>query len=509
MFDFVGLIILDGLGLSKKKEDNAFYLAKTPYLDYLFKNFPNTTLKASGEEVGLPKDQVGNSEVGHINLGSGRVVYQSLTQINKSIHDKTFFNNEKFLKAIEHVKKNNSKMHLLGLVSDGGIHSHIDHFIALFDLLKKYNLEKKTYLHAFMDGRDADPKSGIYYIKYLIDYGVQIASISGRYYGLDRDNNWDRINLVYNMLTSKKNNFVNSPLKGIANSYKKGITDEFIKPFISNYNGLIEDNDSVIFVNFRSDRAMRLATALSNPSMTSYFSSEGKINFQGEKLIHNLCLVTMTQYSPQVKAMVAFEKNKLKNTYGEIISKLGLNQLRIAETEKYPHVTFFFDGGKQINLEKIDHVLIPSPKIKTYDLKPEMSALEIAATAKKLILSKKYQTMILNFANPDMVGHTGYLEATIKAIETIDNCLREVVIAILSIKGKACIVADHGNAEQMKDTKGNPHTAHTSNLVPFIITDKTICLKNGSLCDVAPTLLELMKITKPKEMTGKSLIQKM
>ncbi|AOF54808.1 phosphoglycerate mutase [Maize bushy stunt phytoplasma] len=507
---FVGLIILDGLGLTDQKENNAFHLAKTPYLDYLLKNFPNTTLKASGEEVGLPQCQMGNSEVGHLNLGAGRVVYQSLTQINKAIRDKSFFTNKQFLQAIEHVKKNNSKMHLLGLISDGGIHSHLDHFKALFDLLKENNLANNTFLHAFTDGRDTSPHSGINYIKDLLDYGFNIASVVGRYYALDRDNNWDRINLVYNMLTSKQAPVIDWPLeKTIQNFYNQGITDEFITPFITNPNGLINDNDAVIFVNFRPDRAMRLATALSNPCATNAFCSEGKTNFCGTKLLNNLFLVTMTKYSAQVKSVVAFEKITLKNIYGEVIANLGMHQLRIAETEKYPHVTFFFDGGKELQLKNADRILIPSPKVKTYDLKPEMSALEITTHAKNAILSGKYDTLILNFANPDMVGHTGFLDATIKAIQTVDSCLKEVLNAIFAVKGKACIVADHGNAEQMKDNQGNPHTAHTTNLVPFIVTDKNVVLKPGSLCDVAPTMLDLLEIKKPQEMTGNSLIKKL
>ncbi|MFG6084683.1 2,3-bisphosphoglycerate-independent phosphoglycerate mutase [Candidatus Phytoplasma solani] len=508
MNKFVSLIILDGLGLSEQKENNAFYLAKTPYLDSLFCRFPHTTLIASGEEVGLPTGQMGNSEVGHLNLGAGRVVYQSLTQINKAIREQTFCQNNAFLKAIEHAKKNNSKIHLLGLISDGGIHSHLSHFKALFDLLKKHSLEKQTYLHAITDGRDTSPNSGVAFLQELLDYGLQIATVSGRYYALDRDNNWDRINLVYNILTTKKPPFFNDPVKQIKACYQQGITDEFINPFVVLPEGLMDDNDSVIFVNFRPDRAMRLATALSNPIETNYFSSEGKTNFAGQKILKNLLLVTMTSYGKQVKSLVAFEKEVLKNIYGEVIANKGLHQIRIAETEKYPHVTFFFDGGKELKLLNANRILISSPRVKTYDLKPEMSAFEITDVAKKAVLSNKYQTMILNFANPDMVGHTGSLEATIKAVETIDTCLQDLIETILSVGGKACILADHGNAEQMTDEAGNPHTAHTTNLVPLIVTDQNITLKKGALCDVAPTLLDLLGIAQPKEMTGKSLLHK-
>ncbi|MDV3168086.1 MAG: 2,3-bisphosphoglycerate-independent phosphoglycerate mutase [Candidatus Phytoplasma stylosanthis] len=506
MNKFVALIILDGWGLSTKKENNAIYLARTPYFDYLLKKFSHTTLQASGTSVGLPNGQVGNSEVGHLNLGSGRIINQSLTKINQSISDKSFFDNEKFIQAIKNAKKHNSKIHLIGLISDGGVHSYLSHFEALLELSKKYGMQDKTYLHAFTDGRDTNPYSGIEYLNKILDCGFQLASISGRYYALDRDNNWDRINLVYNMLVSEKSYIYNDPLKNIKDFYKKNITDEFIKPFIVDSKGLIKDNDSIIFVNFRSDRIMRLATAFSNPSATSHFSSKGKSNFEPDKLLKNLCIVTMTFYSQHVKSLIAFEPTNLKNIYGKVISDNNLHQLRIAETEKYPHVTFFFDGGEEKNFLNEDKILIPSPKVKTYDLKPEMSAFLVTKKAKQAVFLKKYQTMILNFANPDMVGHTGSLKATIKAVEVVDQCLEEIVTAIQDINGIACIVADHGNAEQMTDENGQPHTAHTNNLVPFILTKPHINLRTGFLCDVAPTLLELLGISKPEEMTGKSLI---
>ncbi|QTX03210.1 phosphoglycerate mutase [Candidatus Phytoplasma luffae] len=507
MTNFVGLIILDGLGLSSQKENNAVYLAKTPYLDYLLNTFSNTTLKASGESVGLPEGQMGNSEVGHLNLGAGRVIDQYLTQINKSIRDESFFKNEKFLQAIEHAKKNNSKLHLLGLVSDGGVHSHLDHFEALLKLVKQHGIQNKTYLHAFTDGRDVSPKSGIQYIRKVLNNGFNLSSVSGRYYALDRDNNWDRINLVYNMLVSKNNSVVGCPLKKIEEMYQKNITDEFIEPFVVDSEGFIQDNDSIIFVNFRSDRIMRLAIAFSNPYMTCHFQTEGKPYFDNKKLLKNLFIVTMTFYSQYTKGEIAFQSVNLDNVYGKVIADHKMNQLRIAETEKYPHVTFFFDGGREQNFLNTDCILIPSPKVKTYDLKPEMSAFLVKEKAKQAILSQKYNTMILNFANLDMVGHTGSLEATIKATEAVDSCLKEVVEAILSINGIACIVADHGNAEQMVDEEGKPHTAHTTNLVPFIVTKNNINLRTGFLSDVAPTLLQLLGVPRPKEMTGKTLIE--
>lgn len=512
MNQFVALIILDGLGISKEKHNNAFYLSKTHYLDYLFKTYPHIQLEASGEAVGLPEGQVGNSEVGHLNLGAGRVVNQYLTQINKSIRNQSFFKNEKFLHAIQHAKRYKSKIHLIGLVSEGGLHSHLSHCQALLEIMKQNQMKEYTYLHVITDGRDSKPHSGINYCKQLLKEGFQIASVSGRFFALDRDNNWDRLNLVYDMLTLGNAPVVNSVIKKIEESYQKGITDEFIEPFIVNPNGLISDNDSLIFFNFRSDRIMRLSTAFSNPTkVTSVFQTHGKPPFESKKKLKNILTVNMVFYSQHDKGEIAFHKEELNNTYGQVIADNGLKQLRIAETEKYPHVTFFYDGGKEKNYPQMDKILINSPKVKTYDLKPEMSAFEVAAAAKKAILSKKYQTMILNFANPDMVGHTGSLEASIKAVEAVDKCLKEVVTSILNIDGIACIVSDHGNCEKMSDEKGNPYTAHTSNLVPFIIVNNQIHFKKnikGVLSDVAPTLLALLGLPQPKEMTGISLIQK-
>lgn len=504
---FIGLIILDGLGISRQKKNNAVLLAKTPYLDSLFKNYPHNTLVASGESVGLPEGQMGNSEVGHLNLGAGRIVNQSLNQINKAIKEKVFFKNESFLKVIKHVEAHNSKLHLVGMISDGGIHSHINHLMALLEIAQQNNLTKKTYLHAFTDGRDTSPKSGFNYVKQLLEKKVKISSIAGRYYAMDRDNNWERINLVYNMLVSGKALIIDSVVDYIEQSYRDDITDEFIKPAIVDIHGLIEDDDGVIFFNFRPDRIVRLATSLSNPTKTDIFITPGKTSFQGEKKLNNVLFATISPYSDSVKGMVAFQKEDLTNTFGEVVANYNLKQLRITETEKYPHVTFFFNGSQNIKLKGCDEILIPSPSVPTYDLKPEMSALEIAEKAKELILSKKYSTMVLNFANPDMVGHTGSLKAAISAVEATDKALEIVVEAILSVGGKAIIVSDHGNAEKMLDDKSSPHTAHTTNLVPIIITDENLSINKGSLCDVAPTLLELLKIPQPKEMTGKSLIK--
>lgn len=507
--NFVGLIIMDGYGLGNPKEDNAVYLAKKPNLDYLFNKYPNNTLKADGEVVGLPDGQMGNSEVGHLNLGAGRVVYQSLTRINVAIKDNSFFNNEAFLQAINHVKQNNSKLHILGLTSDGGVHSHLNHIIALNNLAIKHGLENKVYLHAFTDGRDTSQKGGYDYVKTLLDNGVNIATVAGRYYAMDRDNNWERLQLAYDNLTLGVGKHYNSALEGIESSYNNDITDEFIVPFVVDEKGLIEDNDAVIFANFRPDRAIRIATALSNPEDTSKYVTEGKPQFKLDHVLTNLFFVSMMHYNESVKGLIAFPLQTLNNLYGEVISKNGLRQLRIAETEKYAHVTFFFDGGKETDLKNSDRILVESPQVETYDLKPEMSAYEVKDRAVEAIKSKKYQTMILNFANPDMVGHTGSIPATIKAVETIDTCVGEVVEAIKSIGGVAIIIADHGNAEQMRDSEGNLHTAHTNNLVPIIITKEGIKISSGgALCDVAPTMLDLLGIDKPVEMTGKSLIIK-
>lgn len=500
----ISLIILDGYGLSESVKGNAVKLAKTPFLNKLFNEYPNNTLMASGSSVGLPEGQMGNSEVGHLNLGAGRVVYQSLSRINKSIENKDFFKNKIILEAFEHAKKNKSKVHILGLVSDGGVHSHINHVEAIFELANTKNIP--TYLHAFTDGRDTNPKSGLKFISRLLDLNIKISTISGRYYAMDRDNNWSRIQKCYDAMTLGKSNTFSNPKDKIKEFYKNGITDEFIEPFVVDPNGRIEDNDSIVFINFRPDRAIRLATAISNPDATSDYISENKPTFKLKKRLDNIFFVSMMYYSESVSGKIAFPFIELNQTLGEIIENNELTQLRLAETEKYPHVTFFFDGGVEKKFENSKRILVESPKVKTYDLKPEMSAIKVKNEMLNALSSERFDLIVLNFANPDMVGHTGSLDATIKSIETIDSCMKEIIELINKKNGIAIVLSDHGNSEKMINDDGSPHTAHTTNLVPIAITDKKLKIMGGSLCDVAPTILKLMNIKKPKSMTGKSLI---
>ena len=502
---FVGLIIMDGYGLAPASPSNSVSFAKKPFIDHLFKEYPNNVLQASGEFVGLPDGQMGNSEVGHLNLGAGRIVYQSLTRINVAIKEGSFFKNKAFLSAIAHAKKHHSKLHIFGLVSDGGVHSYPTHIQALHVLAVSQGIT--PYLHAFMDGRDTPQVSGLGYLKTLIDHGMKVATVSGRYYAMDRDNNWDRIQKAYDNMT-RGTGVLEDALVGIQKSYDAGVTDEFIIPFVSDKNGLIGDHDAIIFANFRPDRAIRIATAFSNPEATKLYTTPGKAQFDLSHTVKDIFFVSMMHYNESVKGPLAYELQTLDNLYGEVIANANLKQLRIAETEKYAHVTFFFDGGSEKDLKGSTRILVESPKVPTYDLKPEMSAYEVRDKAVEAIKSKQFDTMILNFANPDMVGHTGSIEATTKAVETVDACTKDVVEAILSIGGIAIVLADHGNAEKMRDEFGQPHTAHTTNLVPVIITQKGIKVNTGSLCDVAPTMLDLLGVKQPKDMTGKSLIIK-
>jgi 2,3-bisphosphoglycerate-independent phosphoglycerate mutase len=500
----VVLIIMDGLGLAEASSGNAVSLAKKPVLDQLFKTYPNKTLKASGMDVGLPDGQMGNSEVGHLNIGGGRIVYQSLTRIHKAISDGSFFENEAYLNAMNHVKEETSSLHIMGLLSDGGVHSHINHFKAMLDFAKKEGV-KQVYVHAFLDGRDVPPQSAISYTDELeahmktVGYG-SIASVHGRYYAMDRDKNFNRTKLAYDILVHGKGKHAKSAKDGIQSSYDDGVVDEFVVPFMVNEEATIKANDAVIFMNFRPDRAIQLSTALTNHTLAP---------IEGAKALDNLHFVSTMHYSENVKGSIAFNLQTLDNMYGEVVSKAGLKQLRIAETEKYAHVTFFFDGGEDKEIEGSTRVLVNSPKVATYDMQPEMSAYEVTEKVLEELDKDIHDTVILNFANCDMVGHTGVISAAVKAVETVDACVGKVVEKTLALGGVALITADHGNAEKMLDENGGIHTAHTTSLVPIIITDKSIEIReDGILGDLAPTMLEYLNLDKPKEMTGNSLIKK-
>jgi len=502
----VMLIILDGWGIGKEYEGNAIYLANTPNYDRLIMDYPNTKLEASGLAVGLPEGQMGNSEVGHLNIGSGRIVYQELTNISKSIEEGNFFNKEEFLQAIENAKKNDSKLHIMGLVSDGGVHSHNTHLYGLLELCKRHGLEE-VYIHAFLDGRDVPPTIGKQHLQELEDkideIGVgHIATVSGRYYAMDRDNRWERTKLAYDAMVLGRGKMDSSPVEAVQKSYDEGINDEFVVPIVITKNNkpiaTIDSGDSIIFFNFRPDRARQITRAIVDEEFNG---------FEREKKVDTF-FVTMTEYDKTIENVhVAFKPEKPKNTLGEYISSLGLNQLRIAETEKYAHVTFFFNGGREEPYENEDRVLIPSPKVATYDLKPEMSAIEVKDEVLNRLNMDKYHLIVLNFANPDMVGHTGVVEAAIKAVETVDACLGEIIDLLIKKEGKALITADHGNAEMLIDERdGSTITSHTTNKVPLIMVGEDGKLKEGILADLAPTLLDMMGLEKPKEMTGESLI---
>lgn len=494
------LTILDGYGLRDNPHGNAVRLANNKVFNMLWDKYPHTTLEASGEKVGLPKGQMGNSEVGHMNIGAGRIVYQPLELINKSIADKDFFENEKLLNVLSHTQQNNSKLHIMGLISDGGVHSHINHLMALLDLCKQKNIEK-LYLHLFTDGRDVLPQSAYEYIKQVEDklkeLGIgQIATIGGRYYAMDRDNNYDRLKKGYDAIVHAKGVESSSIKDYIATSYEQGIIDEFFEPAVFAKEGNIEDNDGVIVFNYRKDRLREILTAITNPN----FNEMEVVRFK------NLPVVTMMPVVDSVIAEYAFDDPKLTNILGEYVESLGKSQLRIAETEKYAHVTFFFDGGKEVDYKNEKKILIPSPKVATYDLKPEMSAYKV--TDELLNELGNYDLVILNFANGDMIGHTGVLEAAIKAVESVDECLGKIYDKVEELGGIMVVTADHGNCEEMLDENNNILTAHTTNPVPFIVTKENISLIPGKLGDIAPTILELMQLEKPVEMTGVSLIKK-
>ena len=501
------LMILDGFGINEKEEGNAIKMANIPNIKRILKQYPNTILHTSGLDVGLPEGQMGNSEVGHTNIGAGRIVYQELTRITKSIEDGDFFSIPELVTAIENCKKNHSKLHIMGLVSDGGVHSHQRHLFALLELAKRKDFED-VYVHCFLDGRDTPPASAEGYLAELeakmSEKGVgKIATIMGRFYAMDRDKRWNRIQKAYDAMVKGEGEKASSASVAIENSYQKEVFDEFVVPtVICNSDkpvAKIEENDSVIFFNFRPDRAREITRAIVDEEFDGFEREYFKTNF-----------VTFTNYDETIKNVsVAFKKDEIKNTFGEIISKHGMTQLRIAETEKYAHVTFFLNGGEEKQYEGEDRILIPSPKVETYDMKPEMSAFEVTENVLNAIHSRKYDSIILNFANPDMVGHTGNVEAVIKALESLDGCVEKIVEAIEEEHGILLITADHGNCEQMIDYKtGEPHTAHTTNPVPLVLVGKDdVKLKEGRLADLAPTMLDLIGLEKPEEMTGESLIE--
>lgn len=507
----VMLVIMDGLGYGRDYPGNAVNLANKPNLDRFIKEYPNTSIKASGLDVGLPDGQMGNSEVGHLNIGSGRVVYQDLSLITKEIKEGQFFENETLLNAVKSAKDNNKALHLLGLISEGGVHSHINHVYALLELAKRNGLNE-VYVHAFLDGRDVSPTAGRTDIENLLnkmnEIGVgKLSTITGRYYAMDRDKRWDRVEKAYDAMTISEGKKTEIPLESIEEEYAKGITDEFMTPTVVYENGepvsTIDDGDSIIFFNFRPDRAREMTRALVD------------IGFDGfdRKKTVNTNYVTMTEYDKTITNVnVAYAPKQILNTFGEVVSRAGLKQLRMAETEKYAHVTFFFNGGVEQPYENEERILVPSPKVATYDLQPEMSAYEVKDIVVSKMKAQDPDVIVLNFANPDMVGHTGVIEAAVKAVETIDTCVGQIAEVALEYGYDLLLTADHGNSEQLIDYEtGKPFTAHTTNIVPliYISNDKDVSLLNdGKLSDLAPTMLDILNIEQPAEMTGHTLINR-
>ena len=496
------LIIMDGFGLTQPGPGNAVSLANTPVLDRLWVDHAHTTLSASGLDVGLPEGQMGNSEVGHTNIGGGRVVFQDLPRISRAIEDGTFFANEAYNKAVDDCLQKGTRLHLCGLLSDGGVHSHLEHLFALLRLAKRRGLEH-VYLHAFLDGRDVSPTSGADFVAQTVaqcrEIGVgKIATVMGRYYAMDRDKRWDRVQKAYDAIACGEGTFEADAAEAVQKSYDAGVTDEFVVPVVCVKNAQVRDNDSIIFFNFRPDRAREISRCFVDEDFTDIQRRTGFLSVD---------FVCTTEYDATLpNVTVAYPHQKLVNTFGEYISKLGLTQLRIAETEKYAHVTFFFNGGVEEVFPGEDRCLIPSPKVATYDLQPEMSAYQVTEEAVKRIESGAYDVVILNFANCDMVGHTGVYDAACKAVSTVDECVNRVVEATSKMGGVSLITADHGNAERMSDANGEPFTAHTTNLVPFYIVGASVQLRDGRLADIAPTMLDLMGLEKPSEMDGKTLI---
>ena len=498
------LMILDGFGLNEKTEGNAIAQAKTPVIDGLMKDYPFVKGNASGLAVGLPDGQMGNSEVGHTNIGAGRIVYQELTRITKSIEDGEFFENEALLKAVDNAAQEGKALHIMGLLSNGGVHSHNTHMYAIVELAKKKGV-KNVYVHAFLDGRDVPPTSGKDFVEEcankLKEIGLgKIATVMGRYYAMDRDNRWDRVEKAYSAMVYGEGNKACCPVKAVEESYANDVTDEFVVPTVCEENATVKPGDSIVFFNFRPDRAREITRTFVDPEFKGFERKNG---------FFPLTYVCMTQYDASMPNVeVAFKPQSLKNTIGEYISNKGMTQLRIAETEKYAHVTFFFNGGVEQPYEGEDRILVKSPAVATYDLQPEMSAYEVTDKLVAAIKTGKYDMIILNYANCDMVGHTGVFEAAVKAVEAVDECVGKVVTAIREMDGVALITADHGNADKMIDADGSPFTAHTTNLVPFCVVGYPCELREGGrLADIAPTMLKIMGLPQPAEMTGESIIK--
>lgn len=500
----VALIIMDGFGYNPSDYGNAIRAAKKPNLERYLQG-PHTLIGASGLDVGLPDGQMGNSEVGHTNIGAGRIVYQLLVKISKDIQDGVFFSNPALLAAMEDCKKKDSALHLMGLLSPGGVHSHMEHLYGLLEMAKKNGL-KKVYVHAFLDGRDEPPASAAGFMEEAVakmqEIGVgTVATISGRYYAMDRDNAWDRVEKAYDAMVSGEGETGTDPVQAIRDSYAKEVTDEFMLPTVIDPAGTIQEGDSVIFFNFRPDRARQLTRTFVDPAFSGFTRKKGYFP------VHFVCMAQYDASMPNVS--VAYPPEELRMTLGEYLSKCGKTQLRIAETQKYAHVTFFFNGGEEKTFEGEDRILIQSPDVPTFDLKPEMSAYEVTDAVVKAIESDQYDVIILNYANCDMVGHTGIMQAAVQAVEAVDTCVGRMVTAIQEKGGVALITADHGNADKMLEADGSPFTAHTTNPVPFIVVGENCKLREGGvLADIAPTILQVMGLEQPAEMTGKSLIVK-
>ena len=500
------LVIMDGFGIAPAGGGNAISLAKTPNLDRIFSSNPRTKLSASGLDVGLPEGQMGNSEVGHTNIGAGREVFQDLPRITNAIADGSFFENEAYIRAMDDAKANAKALHILGLLSDGGVHSHINHIFAALDMAKRRGLDK-VFVHCFLDGRDVPPRSAAVYVKKLIDKcqelgNASIATLQGRFYGMDRDKRWDRVELAYNAMVCGEGAYEPDALKAIEDSYAAGASDEFVKPVVVNKEGMIGQGDSAIFMNFRPDRAREITWALTLPDFDG---------FERKKTVYPLSFVCTAQYDEALTLPIAYPPEKLENTIGQIVSEKGFKQFRVAETEKYAHVTFFFNGGVEKPCIGEERCLVPSPKqFPTYDLIPQMSAVEVADKCIEAIKSDEYEMVVCNFANCDMVGHTGVLDAAVKAVETVDECMGRVYDAVSEMPDTVlCITADHGNADCMINPDGKVNTAHTTNPVPFVVCcDKASLRDGGRLSDIAPTMLDIMGIEKPAQMSGTTLITK-